>query len=135
MSSKLKVKMVDFKVYDGVQLHDVKPYDVDSELREMDIHQLRSFLASGCTIRATKLDNGDYILRHKVPGFGGGPVLGSIVCIAGFTLTGVAAVGTLFGVTVVAGPGAGFSSACSVATAGTAATAYATAAATASPTP
>lgn len=136
MYDKLSVNPSDFSVFDGKVKHHVNPYDVDKSLRSMNRLQLQSFLAQGGKIRASKLDNGEYVVRAHVPGLGGGPILGAITCIVGMTVTGVGAIGT--GVAVFATTGDPFAaggSAWGVATAGTAATAYATAAATASPTP
>lgn len=81
----------------------VKFHDVDSKLQRMDIHQLHSFLDSGCKIKAIRLDNGDYIVRPSVPGLGGGPIFGAITAIVTYTATGVAAVGTMIGVSIVTG--------------------------------
>jgi hypothetical protein len=114
----------------------VKHYDTDRMLQKMDTHQLRSFLAQGGKIRASRLDNGDYVVRAHTQGLGGGPIFGAITAIVTFTATGIAAVGTMVGVTVVTlNPVAGFAAGAAVGSAGAGMSGAATAAATVAPTP
>lgn len=125
-----------FKVLDANQLHQVKSYDVDPMLRKMHAHQLRAFIQQGGKIRASKLNNGDYVLRAHVPGLGGGPIFGAITAFVTFTVTGVAAAGTLVGVTIVTGGNvaAGVVAGAAVGKAGCELSTAATLAATAAPT-
>lgn len=124
-----------FKFFDGKTFHNIKSHDVDPSLHKMQINQLKSFLDQGGQIRASRLDNGDYVIRRHVPGLGGGPILAAIVCGVGMTLSGVAAVGTFAAVTVVTlNPVAGVAAGGAVGSAGAAATGYATAAAAITPT-
>lgn len=57
---------------DGETFIPVKPYDIDSTLRDIPMDKLPE-LAKVASIRAVKLDNGDYKLRTHVHGPGGGP--------------------------------------------------------------
>ena len=67
-----------YRVFDGKQCYEVKSYDADPLLRKVQVGQLRKFVQDGGRIRATKLDNGDYVLRASIPGKVGGPILASI---------------------------------------------------------
>jgi hypothetical protein len=135
MYDQLSVNADNFSVFDGKALHSVKSYDIDKSLRMMDKHQLQSFLAQGGKIRASKLNNGEYVLRAHVPGLGGGPIVGVLTAIGTFTLTGIATVGAAAGGFVVGGPVGAVGAAVATANAGVAASAYATAGAFALPTP
>jgi len=87
-----------YKVLDNGRWNQVKSYDVDPALRKMNKEQLCKFFAAGCKIRATKTNNGDYILRSFVPGKGGGLVL----AYAFYWATKAAAYGALTGAAVTA---------------------------------
>ena len=64
-----------YHIFDEGKMHKVKSYDADPVLRRMNSLQLKKFVDAGCSIRAHKLNNGDYALRSFVPGKGGGPYI------------------------------------------------------------
>jgi len=125
-----------YKVWDGKNFHYVKPYDVDSKLRNLNENQLNAFLRAGGKIRVSPLSNGDFVLRAFTPGLGGGPILGMITAVTTYTLTGVATAAAVVGGTIAGGGDVskGIQLGIFVATSGSAISAAATAAATAAPT-
>lgn len=61
-------------------------YDIDPVLRGKNSALLKAFYEKGGRTSLHKLDNGDFVLRAHVPGFGAGPGLGQIF---GWTVRGV----------------------------------------------
>ena len=66
---------IQYSVYDGKTYHRVKQHDADPFLQRIKPEQLTEFLAQGNRIKAVRLDNGDWVVRHQVDGKGG--LLGS----------------------------------------------------------
>jgi hypothetical protein len=77
---------------------------MDPLLQKMNPLQLKKFFDAGCGIRVNRLSNGDYVLRHHVPGKGGG-LFGAGAGLAIGTFLGNAVVFTGIGI-VSAGAGA-----------------------------
>ena len=107
-----------FKFFDGRSEHRVHNYDVVPVLRRMDGTQMKAFIEQGGKIRASKLDNGEYVLRAHVPGLGGGPLFAVIATVGTLVVGGAVTVGAAIATTAVAGPVAGFAAgvACAEAT-------------------
>lgn len=96
-----------YKVFDGQNFRAVKPYDIDPMLRKMKIDQFKQFIHAGCRIRASKLDNGDYVLRAYVPGNGGGAigaVVGAAIGKAGTHIVCHGAIAGVAGLVSLANP-------------------------------
>lgn len=85
-----------FKVIHNNHTYQVQNHDVESFLRTMNKKQYKMFLQNGGRIHVAKLNNGDYILRHKVSGLGGGPVLACLF----YGATKVAAYGAFVGAAI-----------------------------------
>ncbi len=97
-----------YTVVDQGRSHKVKECDPDSLLRKMNTHSLRQFIHDGGRIRASKLDNGDYIVRAYVPGKGGAPLCRLRELLSVAAIGSIATVGT----TLVIGPAAGLVMGC-----------------------
>ena len=96
-----------FVHHDGVTDKVQKAW-MDPELRHVSDAKLNSFLEKGGYLTINKLSSGEYALRAKARGLGGGLLTGAIACIAyGATKTicyGVAAASTITGGTPSDGP-------------------------------
>ena len=123
-----------FFVNDHGVINAVKPYDVDPFLRKLSPVQLQRFGQLGNRIKAIQLHNGDYILRAKGDLNGGGPILGCITAVVGYTVVGIATLATTIAVAVT-DPANALVAGAAIATAGAAAVTTAAIVATEAPTP
>jgi hypothetical protein len=107
-----------FKVACGDEIKQVAYHNVSKDLLTMHkLHKVHEFLEHGGKIRASRLDNGEYVLESHVDGLGGGPGWAIVTALVGYPLVGLAALGTLI-VTLPSGPGCVVAAA-AVATGGT----------------
>ena len=97
-----------FHVFNDNKCQNIAGHDVEPLLRNMKAKQLRQFINAGGKIKASKLDNGDFVLRSYVPGKGGGKdglmnaslgvmVFGTIASVAAGTATGILTLNPAFG--------------------------------------
>lgn len=93
-----------FTLREHDQEYSINRYDVHPFLRNMAPDQLAKFQRVGNRIRASRLDNGDFVVRPHAGLKGGGPGWGCVVALVGYTSVGIAALGTLI-VTAPSGPG------------------------------
>ena len=107
-----------FHVFNDNKCQNIAGHDVEPLLRNMKVKQLRQFINAGGKIKASKLDNGDFVLRSYVPGKGGVNdgiiiaaslgvgLLGTIASVGAGVAAGVLTLNPAIGVAVaVAGAG------------------------------
>lgn len=71
-----------FKVIGAEGIKQVACHNVSRDLMQMHkLNKVREFLDHGGSIRVSQLDNGEYVLRAKVHGLGGGPGTATVAYI------------------------------------------------------
>ena len=132
----LKQHQGQYTLVEGKEHHSINRYDVHPYLRGLTSEQLHKFQQVGNRVRATRLNNGDIVVRPGGELKGGGGILATAIAVVGYPVVGVAAVATAIGVTVTTlNPLAGLAAGGGVATAGTAAVTQVVIIAAAAPTP